>query len=78
MAAPAAGGGVGDLDGEIWSAVASLSETQRAAVALRFAGDLAYREIAVALECSEDAARRRVSDGLRELRRTIDEEEVRP
>jgi RNA polymerase sigma factor (sigma-70 family) len=78
VAAPATGGGVGHLDGEIWSAVASLSEGQRAAVALRFAGDLAYREIAVALECSEDAARRRVSDGLRELRRTIDEEEVRP
>jgi RNA polymerase sigma factor (sigma-70 family) len=76
VAAPAAGGGVGDLDGEIWRAVASLSEAQRAAIALRFAGDLAYREIAAALECSEDAARRRVADGLREVRRTIDREEA--
>jgi RNA polymerase sigma factor (sigma-70 family) len=76
VAAPGRGGGVGDLDGEIWTAVAGLSEAQRSAVALRFAGDLAYREIATALECSEDAARRRVSDGLRELRRTIDREEA--
>jgi RNA polymerase sigma factor (sigma-70 family) len=69
-------GGLGDLDGEIWAAVAELSEAQRAAVALRFAADLAYREIAAALDCSEDAARRRVSDALRELRRNIDREEA--
>jgi RNA polymerase sigma factor (sigma-70 family) len=69
-------GGLGDLDGEIWRAVAELSEAQRSAVALRFAADLAYRDIAVALDCSEEAARRRVADGLRELRRTIDREEV--
>ena len=69
-------GGIGDLDGEIWAAVAELSEKQRAAVALRFAADLAYREIASALGCSEQAARRRVADGLAELRRNIDREEV--
>ena len=69
-------GGLGDLDGEIWAAVAELSEKQRAAVALRFAADLAYREIASALGCSEQAARRRVADGLAELRRNIDREEV--
>ncbi|HEY8000498.1 MAG: RNA polymerase sigma factor [Vicinamibacteria bacterium] len=75
--APANGaGGVGDLDGEVWAAVAELSESQRTAVALRYAGDLAYREIAAILECSEDAARRRVADGLRALRQNIDREEA--
>ena len=77
IAAPDRGGGLGDLDGEVWAAVAELSEAQRTAVALRYAGDLAYREIAAALECSEEAARRRVSDGLRALRQTIDREEAR-
>ena len=76
-AAPQQTGGIGDLDGEVWTAVAGLGEGQRAAIALRFAADLAYREIGEALECSEEAARRRVADGLRELRRTIDREEAR-
>lgn len=77
IAAPDRGGGLGDLDGDVWSAVAELSESQRTAVALRYAGDLAYREIAAALACSEEAARRRVSDGLRALRQTINREEAR-
>jgi RNA polymerase sigma factor (sigma-70 family) len=75
-AAPAASGGLGDLNGEVWSAVAGLSDSQRAAVALRYAGDLAYREIAAALEISEEAARRRVADGLRALRENVDREEA--
>jgi DNA-directed RNA polymerase specialized sigma24 family protein len=37
-------------------------------VVLRFAVDLRYREIGDALDCSEEAARRRVHDGLRSLR----------
>jgi RNA polymerase sigma factor (sigma-70 family) len=69
-------GGLGDLDGEVWTAVAGLSETQRTAIALRYAGDLAYREIAAALDCSEEAARRRVADGLQALRQEIDREET--
>ncbi len=75
-AAPGPTGGLGDLDGEVWSAVARLSEAQRTAVALRYAGDLPYREIAAALGCSEEAARRRVADGLRALRDNIDREET--
>ncbi len=55
-------------DSEIWTAVAGLPEGQRAAVVLRFAVDLRYGEIGATLECSEDAARRRVHDGLRNLR----------
>ncbi len=55
--------------GALWALVAALPEGQRAAIALRYAGGLRYREIAEALGCSEDAARRRVHDGLRALRR---------
>jgi RNA polymerase sigma factor (sigma-70 family) len=77
VAPESAAGGVGDLDGEVWSAVADLSESQREAVALRYAADLPYREIGAALDCSEEAARRRVADGLAALRKTIDREEAR-
>ena len=62
-------------DDAIWSAVGELPEGQRAAVALRYAADLAYAEIAAALEVSEEAARRRVADGLKNLRAKITEEE---
>jgi RNA polymerase sigma factor (sigma-70 family) len=61
-------------EGAIWDALAELTDAQRAAVALRFAADLPYREIAAALDCSEEAARRRVHDGLRSLRANIDQE----
>jgi RNA polymerase sigma factor (sigma-70 family) len=64
-------------DREVWDAVSELADGQRAAVALRYAADLPYREIAAALDTSEAAARRRVADGLKALRRTIDREETR-
>jgi len=57
----------------IWGLVAALPEGQRAALALRYAGGLRYREVAEALGCSEEAARRRVHDGLRALRRRSSE-----
>jgi RNA polymerase sigma factor (sigma-70 family) len=60
--------GMNGRDSTIWSAVAELPEGQRAAVILRFAVDLRYREIGTALDCSEEAARRRVHEGLRKLR----------
>jgi RNA polymerase sigma factor (sigma-70 family) len=63
-------------DREIWHAVATLPNGQRAAVALRYGADLPYSEIAVALATSEEAARRRVADGLKTLRETIDREEA--
>ena len=65
--------GTAKLDGlgEVWAHAAELSTNQRAALALRFAADLPYREIGVALECSEAAARRRVHDGLEALRRRL-------
>src|SRR5262249_43949490 len=53
---------------QVWETVGALPPAQRAAVALRFVGDLRYREIAAALGCSEQAARRRVADALAALR----------
>jgi RNA polymerase sigma factor (sigma-70 family) len=64
LAAPAAP----ERDPELWSAVAELPDKQRAAVALRFAADLRYRDVAAAMEITEEAARRNVHEGLRKLR----------
>jgi len=58
-------------DEAIWQAVAALPPHQRAAVALRFIGDLSHREIAAAIGCSEAASRRSLHDGLATLRRTL-------
>jgi RNA polymerase sigma factor (sigma-70 family) len=57
-------------DEAIWQAVAALPPRQRAAVALRYIGDLSHREIASAIGCSEEASRRSLHDGLATLRRT--------
>jgi RNA polymerase sigma factor (sigma-70 family) len=65
-------------DREIWRAVGGLPDGQRAAVALRYAADLSYADIGAALGTSEEAARRRVADGLKSLRNTIDEQEAMP
>jgi RNA polymerase sigma factor (sigma-70 family) len=56
-------------DGAIWSSVAALAPRQRAAVALRYIGDLSHREIAAAIGCSEEASRRSLHEGLETLRR---------
>ena len=52
----------------IWRAVAGLPPKQRTAVALRFACDLPHRDIAAAIGCSEEAARRNVHEGIKRLR----------
>ncbi len=75
LASPGGAGEVGGAvvtavaDGDLWAAVAALPPKQRAAVALRFIADSGYDEIAGALECSEEAARRNVHEGLKRLRR---------
>ncbi len=56
-------------DGELWRAVQELPPKQRGAVLLRFVGDLSHREIAAALDSSEEAARRSLADGLAKLRK---------
>ena len=66
---PSGSAGAAEADGDLWSAVAALPPKQRAAVALRFIADSGYAEIAGALDCSEEAARRNVHEGLKRLRR---------
>jgi RNA polymerase sigma factor (sigma-70 family) len=56
---------------ELWAAVGGLPERQRAAVYLRFAGDLTHRDIAAVMEASEDAVRKNVSDGLKRLKEAL-------
>jgi RNA polymerase sigma factor (sigma-70 family) len=55
-------------DDQLWGRVRALPPKQRAAVTLRFAADLSHREVAAALDCSEDAARRSLHEGLAKLR----------
>jgi RNA polymerase sigma factor (sigma-70 family) len=59
---------VADGQPELWSAVRTLPEKQRAAVLCRYAGDLPYAEIGAAMGTSEEAARRNVYEGLEKLR----------
>ena len=60
-------------DHELWAAVQSLPDKQRAAVTYRYLGGLSYRAIAELLGNSEAAARQNVREALRSLR-----QEVRP
>lgn len=58
-------------DGRVWAAVGALPPKQRAAVTLRFACDLPHSEIAAALGCSPEAARRSLHEGIKRLRREL-------
>jgi RNA polymerase sigma factor (sigma-70 family) len=58
-------------DDELWARVHALAPKQRAAVLLRVAGDLSHREVAAALGCSEEAARRSAHEGLQRLRQEM-------
>jgi len=58
-------------DDGIWAAVGALPPKQRAAVALRYACDLPHAEIAAALGCSPDAARRSLHEGMKRLRKEL-------
>lgn len=63
--------GVPAPDDGVWDAVAALPPKQRAAVTLRFASDLPHAEIAAALGCSPEAARRSLHEGLTKLRKEL-------
>jgi RNA polymerase sigma factor (sigma-70 family) len=63
--------GEGAVAGDHWERVRALPPRQRAVVTLRYAAGLTHREIAIALSCSEDAARRAASDGLKTLREEL-------
>ncbi|MGC1853718.1 MAG: sigma-70 family RNA polymerase sigma factor [Solirubrobacterales bacterium] len=60
-----------ELDDGIWVLVGALPPKQRAAVALRYACDLPHTEIAAALGCSPDAARRSLHEGIKRLRKEL-------
>jgi RNA polymerase sigma factor (sigma-70 family) len=53
---------------ELWEAVRELPPKQRAAVYCRSVLGIPYDELARLLECSQDAARRSVHEGLKRLR----------
>ena len=55
----------------LWHAVHELPDRQRSAVVLRFLGDLPHRDIAAAIGCSEEAARRSLHEGLTRLRQEV-------
>jgi len=55
----------------VWELVGGLPPKQRAAVALRYACDLPHVEIAAALGCSPEAARRSLHEGIKRLRKEL-------
>jgi RNA polymerase sigma factor (sigma-70 family) len=69
--APAAAPALLDGEPEIWARVRALPEKQRAAVFLRSVADLGYAELGHALDCSQEAARRSVHEGLKRLREEL-------
>jgi RNA polymerase sigma factor (sigma-70 family) len=56
---------------EVWTAARDLPAKQREALLYRFAADLPYSDVAEALGCSEEAARQRVSEAVRNLRKVM-------
>ena len=56
---------------ELWAVARELPSKQREALLFRFAADLPYSDVAVALGCSEEAARQRVSEAVRNLRKVM-------
>ncbi len=60
-----------ELDEGLWALVGGLPPKQRAAVALRYACDLPHAEIAAALGCSPEAARRSLHEGIKRLRKEL-------
>jgi RNA polymerase sigma factor (sigma-70 family) len=64
-------GALPETDAGVWERVEGLPPKQRAAVTLRFAGDLPHAEIAAALGCSPEAARRSLHEGIKRLRKEL-------
>ncbi len=63
--------GLPEPDDGVWEKVAALPPKQRAAVTLRYGSDLPHAEIAAALGCSPEAARRSLHEGLKRLRKEL-------
>jgi len=58
-------------DETLWEAVEGLPARQRSAVVLRYVADLPHRDIAAAIGCSDEAARRSLHEGLVKLRKVV-------
>jgi RNA polymerase sigma factor (sigma-70 family) len=56
------------FDPELWTAVRELPAKQQTAVLHRYVNDLPYADIARVMDCSPEAARRNVHEGLKTLR----------
>ncbi|MEA2148350.1 MAG: hypothetical protein QOD69_180 [Solirubrobacteraceae bacterium] len=70
--APDAGAAAtGGVPGDHWERVRALPARQREVLTLRYAADLTHAEIALALGCTEEAARRAAADGLKTLRKEL-------
>jgi RNA polymerase sigma factor (sigma-70 family) len=65
---PAAVGAGRSSEPELWAAVRGLPPKQRTAVFCRSVMGMPYGELADLLDCSDDAARRSVHEGLKRLR----------
>ena len=63
--------GEGDVVADHWGRVRALPARQREVLTLRYAADLSHAEIAIALGCTEAAARRAAADGLKNLRKEL-------
>jgi len=63
--------GEGEGEGDHWERVRALPARQRDVLTLRYAADLTHAEIASALGCTEEAARRAAADGLKNLRKEL-------
>ncbi|MDQ3723159.1 MAG: RNA polymerase sigma factor [Actinomycetota bacterium] len=61
----------GDDDADHWERVRALPPRQCEVLTLRYAADLSHAEIATALHCTEEAARRAAADGLKNLRKEL-------
>jgi DNA-directed RNA polymerase specialized sigma24 family protein len=61
----------GEGEGAHWERVRALPARQREVLTLRYAADLTHAEIASALGCTEEAARRAAADGLKNLRKEL-------
>ncbi len=61
---------------QVWRALQTLTPQRREAVALRFLGEMRYKEIGEALGCNPKTAESRVRLGLDQLRQTLRERGV--